>query len=63
MLSTHYSRQILTKHELSQPITSQIKLKHKISSKYSSGNPADSFGRTDRHDETNSRFSKFCERA
>jgi len=56
--NAHYSCQILTKLEISRPIFekySNIKFHEYLSN----GNCS---MRTDRHDEANSRFSKFCER-
>jgi len=63
MYSEHYSSQILMKLEFSRQIfffkkSSSIEFHEDPSS----GIRFDPRGRTDRHDETNSRFSQFCER-
>jgi len=59
--STRYSYQSVPKHEIRQFLEKFANVKFKEN--LSSGNRVVSYGRTDIHDEANSRFSQFCERA
>jgi hypothetical protein len=58
--STHYSSQILMKLEYSQEVFEKYS-SIKFNKNLSSGSWVAPCGRTDRHDEANSRFLQFCE--
>jgi len=62
MQSTGYSCQILMKLEFSRQIFENYS-NIKFNENPSSGSWVVPFKRTDRHDEANSRFQQFCERA
>jgi len=62
MQSTQYSGQILIKLEFSPQILEKItKISNFIKIRSVGAELFNLDGRTDRHDETNSRFSQFCE--
>jgi len=61
MLSTGYSCQILMKPEFSLRIFEEYS-NMKFNENPSNGSRVVPYGRTDRRDEANSRFSQFCER-
>jgi len=72
LMKLEFSRQILMKLEFSRQILMKLEFSRQIFEKNtniilhenpSSGSRVVQSGRTDRHEEDNSRFSQFCERA
>ena len=61
MYSTSYSYQILVKLEFSRRIFENIQISNFMKIRLMGEELLYVVGRTDRHDEANSRFSKFCE--